>query len=169
MTKKNMMSAFPSSPSAPADPAALASVINDRHSATLNTLRSMIRHPRSLARPSAAWRPPSRDLPRTGLDDDLTVAVTRRRVGPRARARVKGYGETHDPAYLIELRITDRSGLPADPVVAEAWVRALVPGNLVSAVHEIPAPRAISYVWLVDGTYAPVLSPSSMFEDLSAA
>jgi len=156
-------------PIRPATPLELADVISARHPRTAGTLQSIIRHPRSLARPGAAWRPPSHDLPRLGRDDDLTIAITRRRVGPRARARIKGYGETNVPAYLIELRFTDRSGAPADPTLTEAWVRALVPRDSIAAVHELPAARATSYVWLVDATYAPVLSPSSMFEGLTAA
>ena len=73
------------------------------------------------------------------------------------------------PAYLIELRITDPSGLPVDRRVAEAWVRALVPDEAIEAVHELPATRAANYVWLVDGQFNPIESPSSMFEGLVAA
>lgn len=151
------------------DSTEFAAEISSRHPDTLSSLRSIIHHPRSLARPSAAWRPPVKALPRVAGTEELTVAVTRRRVGPRARARIRGYGEKHVPAYIIELRITDTSGLPADPRLTEAWVRALLPGEDAAAVHELPGARATSYVWLVDASYAPVMSPSSMFEGLSAA
>ncbi|MEX3505377.1 hypothetical protein [Corynebacterium sp. LK2510] len=157
-----------------ADPTAhratdLAYDIARSHPATVEALRGIIRHPRSLSRSTATWRPPIKALPRLGLGDDLTVAVTRRRVGPRARARIQGYGEKLAPSYLIELRITDRTGLPVDPRLSEAWVRAVLDEDSVDAVHEIPAPRSVTYVWLVDATYTPVLSPSSMFAGLTAA
>ncbi|WP_066527614.1 hypothetical protein [Corynebacterium bouchesdurhonense] len=110
-----------------------------------------------------------KSLPRFDGGPQLSAAVTRRRVGPRARARIRGYGETQVPAYLVELRITDTSGLPADRRYTEAWVRALVPEDAIDAVHELPAARAASYVWLVDGQFNPIASPPSMFEGLSAA
>lgn len=147
----------------------LAREISREHAPTVDALRSIIRHPRSLARSSASWRPPVKELPRVGGSVALTVAVTRRRVGPRARARIQGYGETHVPAYIIELRVTDPSGMPADPAVTEAWIRCLVSPESLRAVYELPGSRATSYVWLVDATYAPVLSPASMFQGLSAA
>lgn len=146
----------------------LARTITIRHPDSLAALRSIIRHPRSLARPGASWRPPIKTLPRVD-GAELTVAVTRRRVGPRARARVRGYGETNTPAYIIELRLTDSSGLRAQPRTTEAWVRALIPAEHIGAVHEIPGPRATSYVWLTDAAYTPVRSPASMFEGLQAA
>ncbi|WP_040421317.1 hypothetical protein [Corynebacterium timonense] len=147
----------------------LIHTMSTAHATTLNALRSIIRHPRSLARPHASWRPPTTALPPVAGSERLTVSVTRRRVGPRARARIRGYGETHTPAYIIELRLTDASGLRADPHITEAWVRALVPADHIAAVHEIPGPRATSYVWLTDAAYTPVRSPSSMFEGLQAA
>lgn len=147
----------------------LAREISREHAPTVDALRSIIRHPRSLARSSASWRPPVKELPRVAGSAALTVAVTRRRVGPRARARIQGYGETHVPAYIIELRVTDPSGMPADPAVTEAWIRCLVSPDSLRAVHELPGSRATSYVWLADATYAPVLSPASMFQGLSAA
>lgn len=150
-------------------PAALADTILDRHRATVDALAAIIHHPRSLARPTASWRPPVKSLPRFDGGPQLSAAVTRRRVGPRARARIRGYGETQVPAYLVELRITDTSGLPADRRYTEAWVRALVPEDAIDAVHELPAARAASYVWLVDGQFNPIASPPSMFEGLSAA
>lgn len=150
-------------------PATLAGTILDRHGATVDALSAIIHHPRSLARPTATWRPPVKSLPRFDGGPQLSAAVTRRRVGPRARARILGYGETQVPAYLIELRITDASGLPADRRYTEAWVRALVPEDAIDAVHELPAARSASYVWLVDGQFNPIASPPSMFEGLSAA
>ena len=67
------------------------------------------------------------------------------------------------------ISLSDPSGLPADRRLTEAWVRALVPEDAISAVHELPSARAATYVWLVDGHFNPIASPSSMFEGLTAA
>lgn len=142
--------------------------IQTRFPQAIDAIEAIIHHPRSLSRPTAAWRPPVKSLPRIGAGPQLTAAVTRRRVGPRARARIRGYGESQVPAYLVELRITDASGVPADRRLTEAWVRALIPEESISAVHELPSARAATYVWLVDGTFTPIASPSSMFEGLAA-
>lgn len=150
-------------------PVALADEITRRFPTHLDALAAIMHHPRSLSRATAAWRPPSKTLPRFGGGGELTAAVTRRRVGPKAQARIRGYGETQVPAYLVELRLSDPSGLPADRRFTEAWVRALVPEDAISAVHELPSARAATYVWLVDGKFNPIASPSSMFEGLTAA
>lgn len=148
---------------------ALAETITTRFPDTIDALHAIMHHPRSLSRPTAAWRPPVKALPRFGGGPQLSAAVTRRRVGPRARARIRGYGQTQVPAYLLEVRITDASGLPADRQLTEAWIRALVPDDVIDAVHELPSPRAATYVWLVDGQFNPIASPPSMFEGLTAA
>ncbi|WP_293769700.1 hypothetical protein [uncultured Corynebacterium sp.] len=146
---------------------------------TINELHMMMRHPRSLARPMATWRPPRKDLPvlpRSGdLHTDavtaqrLTSTLTRYRVGPRARARVHSYGETREPAYLISLRVTSPEGTAPSPVLAEAWMRALVDESRADAVHEIATSSATTFVWLVDRDFVPVHSPVSLFEDFAAA
>ncbi|WP_408910771.1 hypothetical protein ACKFRZ_07815 [Corynebacterium gottingense] len=170
----NFTSKTHTAPAQPSDycaplPTEYAAHIRERETDTLQQLTAMIHHPRSLARPTARWRPPTKRLPRLGHTTDLTIAISRRRVGPRAQARVRGYGEDRVPAFLIEVRVTDPSGLPTDRRVAEGWVRALLPIDAAGAVHELPSPRAASYVWLTDGDFVPVLSPSSMFEGLAAA
>lgn len=147
----------------------IAQHIRTTETNALDRLEAIIHHPRSLARPTPAWRPPTRELPRVGTGPALRAAVTRRRVGPRAKARIKGYGESHIPAYLIEIRFTDATGYAVDRQLAEAWVRALVPSHLVGTVHEVYSPTGATFVWLVDGTFTPVYSPASMFEDLAAA
>lgn len=148
---------------------ALAQQIRTTQLPTLDRIESIVHHPRSLARPNPTWRPPTKELPRVGRGPQLKVAITRRRVGPRAVARIKGYGETHVPAYLIELRFTDSTGITVDRDLAEAWVRALVPSDMAGAVHEVYSPTGATFVWLVDGTFTPVYSPASMFEGLAAA
>ncbi|AIJ33278.1 hypothetical protein CIMIT_04650 [Corynebacterium imitans] len=153
-------------------PAALAEHIHATEPEVVDRLRAIIHHPRSLARESASWRPPTKRLPwlpQLSHGTELTIAITRRRVGPRAQARIRGFGETRVPAFLIEVRISDPSGLPTDRRLAEAWVRALVPRDAVDAIHELPSPRTANYVWLTDGDFAPVASPPSMFEGLTAA
>ena len=147
----------------------LARQIRSNHATTLDRIEAVIHHPRSLARPNPDWRPPTRTLPRVDGGPQLNVTITRRRVGPRARARIKGFGERHVPAYLIEVRFTDASGITVDRDIAEAWVRALVPSSMAGAVHEVYSPTGATFVWLVDGTFAPVYSPPSMFEGLAAA
>ncbi|QPK83985.1 hypothetical protein G7Y29_04140 [Corynebacterium qintianiae] len=152
-----------------ADSHTLASDIINRHPLALDDLRTIIHHPRSLARPSAAWRPPVKALPPLRHGPKLSAAVSRRRVGPRARARIQGWGETQVPAYLIELRISDDTGAPADRTLTEAWVRALVTEDCIESVHEIPSNRTATYVWLADGSFQPVYSPPSMFDGMTAA
>lgn len=150
-------------------PEALAEFIRERHPEIIESAQAVMHHPRSLSRPIATWRPPVLTLPRVANGPQLTLAVTRRRVGPRARARIQGYGSEQVPAYLIEVRLADATGALVDTVLTEAWVRALIPGDAVHAVHELAGTRTANYVWLVDGTYAPIASPSSMFAGLSAA
>ncbi|MDK8241100.1 MULTISPECIES: hypothetical protein [Corynebacterium] len=173
LNAKNALSMFRTSPTVDADAYAsadsLAAEIRDLFPEKLHAINAMIHHPRSLSRPAATWRPPVISLPRIDNGPTLSLAVTRRRVGPRARARIQGYGQRHIPAYLIELRVTDAAGVPVDTLLAESWVRAVIPDDAAHTVHEIPGAKAASYVWLVDGAFTPIESPSSMFEGLSAA
>lgn len=171
LNTKNPLSLFRTTPTFAESysPAALASDIRRRFPDTLDAVDAVIHHPRSLSRPVATWRPPVVSLPRIDNGPSLSLAVTRRRVGPRAKARIQGYGGRQVPAYLIELRLTDAAGVPADTTLTEAWVRALIPDDAAESVHEIPGPKAASYVWLTDGAFQPIASPPSMFEGLSAA
>ncbi|MCT1613419.1 hypothetical protein M3B02_03485 [Corynebacterium sanguinis] len=150
-------------------PSQIASDISSRHPLAIDDLHSIIHHPRSLARPTAAWRPPVKNLPAHRGGPLLVAAITRRRVGPRARARIQGWGEPHVPAYLIEVRFTDTSGAIVDPHLTEAWIRSLVTEDYADAVHEIASPKAVTYVWLVDTHFTPVSSPPSMFDGMTAA
>lgn len=151
------------------DPATLAEQLRKQESATISALNSILHHPRSLARPVPTWRPPSKHLPKTESSGALTAAVTRHRVGPRTRARVRGFGETREPAYVISVRLTDPHGRMADPAAAEAWIRALVPPELIDTVHEITGSQPPTYCWLVDGHYVPVDSPASLFSGFEQA
>lgn len=166
----------PRSIQSPIDTGELTADILFHHPEILESIESIIHHPRSLARPTPQWRPPSQSLPpvllRTREGEStppLTLTVSRHRVGERAQARVLGFGEKRVPAYLITVRITSPSGQPVSPALAEAWVRTLVPEDLVSAVHEISSSSAATFVWLVDSSYTPVRSPLSLFEGFSQA
>lgn len=150
------------------DPAALAVRLRDTQPLTLRALNSIMRHPRSLARPVPTWRPPAKHLPAVDGGAELTATITRHRVGPRARARVRGFGETRSPAYIISVRVTAAVG-NAVPGQAEAWIRALVPAEQVDAVHEISGSRPPTFCWLVDGHYRPVHSPASLFSGIERA
>lgn len=167
---KNYNSIHSTSP-VPPSTAQLTADILFHHDDTLHALDSIMRHPRSLARPTPQWRPPSKALPEVpGMSSsELNMTVSRHRAGERARARVLGYGEKRVPSYLITVRVTDPTGRTVSPSLAEAWVRALVPPGLVSAVHEISSSSAATFVWLVDSTYTPVHSPLSLFEGFSQA
>ncbi|WP_156227590.1 hypothetical protein [Corynebacterium comes] len=149
-------------------PPSIALTLRAHEATTLRDLHSMIHHPRSLARPQANWRPPSKALP----GGSLTMTLTRHRVGERVKARVLGFasgsGEDRAPAYLITVRITDQHGA-VDPVTAEGWVRALIDDALIDAVHEVSSGHAATFVWLVDAHFVPVHSPASLFFGFSQA
>lgn len=147
----------------------IADGLRRREPATLHDLDSIIHHPRSLARPVASWRPPSKVTPRAPDVPPLSIAVTRHRVGEVARQRVLEYGSARTPAYLISLRITDPQGGRVASLAAEAWVRALVGEGHVRSVHEIGGGQSPMYVWMADGEFTPVRSPASLYAGFSAA
>lgn len=141
-----------------------AHLLRHRQASTLNDLSSIIHHPRSLARPSASWRPPLKRLPAPPEGEALNVTITRHRVGPQAKARVFGFGEDRVPAYLLTLRFTDPRGGSVDVALAEGWVRALIHDAAADAVHEVTVTdHAPTFVWLADSDYLPVRSPASLF------
>jgi len=151
------------------DAATVANEVLFAHSDTVDALNSIMRHPRSLNRDIANWRPPIKQLPGVIDHGDLTASISRFRVGPRAMSRIHGYGERRKPAYLIRLRITDPAGFEVRPEIAEGWVRALIPPHTATAVHEISSGQATTFVWMVDRDYQPLRSPSSMFAGLNQA
>ena len=139
------------------------------HRGVVDALNSIIRHPRSLARPTAHWRPPIKELPGIMGAGHLQMALTRHRVGPLAKARVRGYGELREPVYLISARVTDPRGERVPGPVAEGWIRSLVDNHLVGAIHEILTGSAATFVWMVDREFRPVHSPVSLFTGFSEA
>lgn len=136
---------------------------------TVEKIHAILHHPRSLARPTAAWRPPVLKLPGVAGQPPLIAAMTRRRVGERVRARVRGFGERRAPAYLLSVRITDPHDREVPAALAEGWIRSLIEPALAGAVHEIEGGGATTYVWLVDSAFNPVHSPNSLFEGFAAA
>lgn len=143
--------------------------ITERHGEVLSRLATTLRHPRSLARPVASWRPVTLPLPSIAGLPALSATVTRHRVGPRAKARVRGYDGEREPAYVVSLRLTDPTGSSVDPALGEAWVRALVGEDHVESVHEIDSSEHATYVWLVDGRFVPVTSPATLFTGFTNA
>lgn len=150
-------------------PQQLSTVLAHTHPDTVLNIGSIIRHPRSLARPSAAWRPPSTRLPGTTQVPELHATIIRHRVGNKVKARVRRYGESRIPSYVVILRISDPTGAPVSAQVAEAWMRALVLEDDIEAIHQLTNTTAPTFTWLVDGHYRPVHSPASLFEGLDAA
>lgn len=139
----------------------------------LGSITSILRHPRSLARPLASWRPPQIKLPALPNQEHhvpgLSLVITRHRVGPRAKARLRGFGEHRDPAYLVTFRFTDPKGAEVDPQLAEAWVRALTREACKGSIHEISNQPTPTYRWLVDGHYVPLSAPASLFAETTKA
>lgn len=168
-SRKRPFSLFSAGSTAVPDPLTAAEQIRSREPDTLHALTSILHHPRSLARPLPTWRPPSKQLPAVLGGRELNATLTRHRVGPKVKARVRGFGETREPAYVISVRLTDPQGRTPTPGLAEAWIRALVPAELIDAVHEIGSGRAPTYCWLVDGHHLPVRSPSSLFSGMENA
>lgn len=164
---KNFSHTVPSQPSATATE--IAADLAYHHYETVSSISAIMHHPRSLARPTPTWRPPIKQLPPTPGGADYSMSITRHRVGARVKARIRGFGESRIPAYLITIRITDNFGQVVDPATAEGWVRTLVPAELAGAVHEISRGPNATYVWLVDSAFKPVRSPESLFAGFQQA
>lgn len=148
----------------------LVALLQSTQASTLATITSVLRHPRSLARPNPTWRPPTIALshPAVAGIDQLNVTVTRRRVGPNVQARIKGFGEQRRPAYLVSLRFSHPRATCAAPEVAEAWIRALM-GADVDCVHVLEDEYAPTFLWMIDAQYQPVHSPTSLFANFAQA
>lgn len=135
----------------------------------LAALTMTISHPRSLARETATWRPPTIRMPaRFGLSP-IAVTITRRRVGDLARARIRGYGETRVPAYMVMVRLTASNGRTISFPEAEAWIRALLPQTGEFSYHRVDGLGAPTYCWLTDASFTPITSPASLFQPQKSA
>src|SRR5699024_4549251 len=117
----------------------------------------------------ANWRPPIKQLQGVVNYGLLNASISHFRVGPRAMSRSHGYVEKRKPAYLIPMRITDPMGLEVCSEIAEGCVRVLIQSHAATAVHEVSAEQATTFVWMVDRDYQPLRSPSSMYAGLDQA
>lgn len=149
-------------------PVSLAQQIQTTATGELHRLHTIMRHPRSLARPLPSWRPPRIRLPLRPYPE-LTTTLTRYRVGPRTRALISRGDELHTPAYLVSLRFSRPDGGPVHPQLSEAWVRALVGENRADTVHVLHEEHAPTYCWLVDAEFRSLRSPASLFDGVAEA
>lgn len=135
----------------------------------LAAVHGTIHHPRSLARAMATWHPPRVRLPLTADSPEFAVTIVRHRTGGRVRDFVQAFGEDRIPAYLVTVRFSDPTGRPVPTRQADEWVQRFTPGAPESCVHELRGETAPTYCWLVDGSYAPLASPSSLFKERGLA
>ncbi|WP_083984385.1 hypothetical protein [Corynebacterium epidermidicanis] len=143
----------------PSVPFAVESQIRVHHSAEIEKFTNVLAHPRSLARPMPTWRPPT-----IRLTDNLQVTVQRHRVGTKVRARLRGFGEHRNPAYVVSVRFTDPTGRPIRPVEAKAWVHAFLPTDSAYSLHELTSESAPTLCWIIDQHFRPLESPTSLFD-----
>lgn len=153
---------FPELFPAPSDPGAMADRAVTQHPQTVAALGSVMRHPRSLSRPVATWRPPTKKLPALTGRRRLNATISRHRVGPAIQRRLYMPDDPRVAAYLVFLRISAPDGRWVDPGVAQGWVRALVGSDYVECVHELPRESTPTYVWVVDGSFLPIASPAEL-------
>lgn len=138
----------------------------------MDELASVIAHPRSLARPSAQWRPPTVQFPRTSTLPAVSATISKYRTGRSVVAFMHRAGYDDIPAYLVSLRLTDPSGTPLSLADSQQWVDSIAfatfdapPGSVYHVVGE-PTP---TFCWLVNGSYAPISSPIEVFTALDKA
>lgn len=155
---------FTSITSRTASPTRYAKHLRSVHPGHLTQIISLMRHPRSLARPLASWRPPSLPLPALARHDSLTLTLSRMRVGDTAREVIRDTGEIRSPAYLITVRLSSPEGHRVPRALAEGWVRALLDDDKIIAVHELPDEPTPTFCWLADSRFIPVPSPASLFQ-----
>lgn len=153
----------------PIDPLYVADAITFVHPEVLDALACTIHHPRSLSRPVDAWYPPSLTLPKIEGNPAARATVARHRVGPWVRAHVRACGENRQPTYLVSVRFSSPTDADLPTGLAEAWIRALIGGDVIDAVHEAREGTDSVFLWLVDSHFAPVRSPAFLFQGLSNA
>ena len=150
-------------------PPPTADLLRRRKPATLQALRSILHHPRSLARPHDAWRPPSHRTPRVPGGVPLHLTLSRRRVDGATRRRVLAHGAPRPPAYLVCLQVTDPAGAPVPAPLAQAWAHALAGGDHGGSLHELGDGPERTYVWLVDAAFSPLPAPTALYTSRVAA
>lgn len=146
-------------------PAFTASVdyLRRAYANSLGAVAMTIKHPRSLARSTAAWRPPT--IRMTSIDGlcPINLTITRHRVGHLARARIRGYGETRTPAYMVMVRLTAQDGRAIADIEATTWMKALLPDTGEYSLHQVDGLGAPTFCWVVDQHFTPIESPASLF------
>lgn len=145
------------------NPSTMATNAREEFPDTISALGSIMRHPRSLSRPRATWRPPVKKLPALITNHPLNASLTRHRTGIAVRRRLWALGKSRVAAYVMIMRITSPTGTRVNPGVAEGWVRAFVGEEHIECVHELPQESAPTYVWVVDASFTPVKSPAELF------
>ncbi|WP_080795535.1 hypothetical protein [Corynebacterium pacaense] len=135
----------------------------------LSDVGSMMRHPRSLARPIPTWRPPRIQLPPLPGTDPLSLTLSRHCVGRETRDLLTASGGEGEPAYLITVRLSNADGYRVSAPLAEGWVRALLTGQNITSVHELRDEATPTFCWLVDSHFLPVPSPASLFQGRARA
>ncbi|STC95299.1 Uncharacterised protein [Corynebacterium renale] len=143
-----------------------AAILRSYHGQSLRRLATMLRHPRSLARVNPGWRPPTLHVttPESGR---LDITVSRKRVSPHARALLRDEGYDSTAAYMVQLRFTHPDGRRCARSEAEAWIRALLPDEDASKVHEITTALTPTLCWLVTASGRVVDSPADWFGTVS--
>lgn len=135
---------------------------------TVDKVRSIIQHPRSLTRPTPQWRPPVTTL-HSPPDGPLNAAISRHRVGPTVRERLHFMGYHNQPAYLVTVRISSPTGDHIPTHLAYEWIAAIVGHGKEHYVHELIIDASPTFAWMVDGMYRPVPSPAEIFGGAESA
>ncbi|MCK7642954.1 hypothetical protein JIM95_008590 [Corynebacterium sp. CCM 8835] len=138
--------------------------VRTRFASELAAVHSMMRHPRSLARPSATWRPPSALIPGFGDHPRMKVTLQRYLVGEAVRVRLLAEGVHRSPAYLVTLRLTTPTGVRIEPALAEAWAAAIAGPGSGDCVFELTDEPAPTFCWLVERSFLPIPAPDQLFD-----
>lgn len=149
--------------------------IRSNQTKTLQRAASLIAHPRSLARRTPTWRPPSIHLPNTYFmtHSGLHITVSRYRIHAHERAILRAWDPTtsllHSPAFVLTLRISSRDGSRVDPSLARAWVTAILPDVVDGTIHQQRDCATPTFCIVLDGRFHPLPSPAELFASQIAA
>ncbi|MCS4489047.1 hypothetical protein N7326_01905 [Corynebacterium sp. ES2794-CONJ1] len=145
-------------------PTTLDELYND-----ISSIWSMIKHPRSLARATGAWRPPRKIVGDYPAAPTAIVAVRRYRIGAKAREDIRLYSPGASPAYLISLRLSSPESKFLPHRSAEWWITHIVGARHLECVHELSAEYAPTYCWVVNAQMEPIASPAALFAESQVA
>ena len=149
----------------------VAATIRSHHADLLCDVWSIIKHPRSLARPNANWQAPVKQLP--AIDTlkflpwakDLQLSVTRLRVGPKIRHQLHVFNEAtkRQAAYIITVQFHSPLARGIPQYFTEGWIHAVVGEKYLDCVHHLTGHVTSTYIWVVDSQFQPIHSPASLF------